>query len=169
MKIGRELLDFQELDELVLKVLSRHRFGLTAAKIRQDLPPAYRISSRQLVARLEGLLARGRIFQWRPPGKETGKPAPAIFSLEPLEPLVSNTILESLKLQALSPAEIKKQFPQHIASQFQIFLDSVLRNGTVKRHPPLKGRRRLSLTAPDPIVYLAGELKRLFEKGAKLG
>ena len=169
MKTRSDSLDFQELDDLILKVLGRNRFGLTAAKIRPNLPPAYRTSPKHLVARIEDLLSKGRIHAWRPPDKGAGKPATTIFSLEPLEPLVSDTILESLKLQALSPAEIKRQFPPHIASQFQVFLDPLLSNGTVKRHPPLKGKRLLSPLDPDPGVYLAGELRRLFEKGTKLG
>lgn len=162
-------LEFQELDELILKVLGRHRFGLTAAKIRQDLPPAYRTSSEELVARLDGLLTKGRAYAWRPPIRGGKKPSPPVYSAEPLEPRVSNTILESLKLQALTPTEIKKQLPSHIGSHLQVFLDPLLSNGTVKLHPLLKGKRLLSLQDPDPVTYLTSELKRLFEKGTKVG
>jgi len=169
MKSRADPSDFEELDDLILKVLARNRLGLTTAKIRQDLPPAYRSSPKQLHARLDDLLAKGRIYVWHPPDKTGRKPAPPILSLEQLEPLVSNRILELLKLQALPPAEIKKQLPAHIARHLPLFLDPLLGSRIVKRHPPLKGKRLLSLLDPDPGAYLMGELKRLFEKGAKLG
>jgi hypothetical protein len=169
MKNRADPLHLQELDELVLKVLARSQFGLTAAKIRQDLPLAYRSSSKQLIARLDNLLSQGRIHVWQPPNKAGNKPAPPIFSVEPLEALVSNGILELLKLQTLPPAQVKKHLPAHIGRHLPIFLRPLLNNRTVKLHPPLKGKRLLSLLDPDPVVYLTGELKRLFEKGTKLG
>jgi hypothetical protein len=162
-------LNLQELDELILKILARNRFGLTAAKIRQDLPPAYRSSSKQLHVRLDDLVAKGRIYAWHPPDKAGRKPAPPIFSVHPLKPLASNRILELLKLQSLPLTEIKKHLPAHIARHLPIFLDPLLGDRIVKRHPPLKGKRLLSLLDPDPDAYLMGELKRLFEKGTKLG
>ena len=162
-------LEFQEFDELILKVLARNRFGLAAAKIRQDLPPAYRSSSMQLIARLDDLLAKGHMYAWHPPDKPGKKSPPPIFSVEPLEPLVSKGILELLKLRALPLGEIKKRFPAHIAGHLPVFLDPLLSKRIVKRHPPLQGKRLLSLLDPDPVIYLTGELNRLFERGTKLG
>jgi hypothetical protein len=162
-------LDLQGLDELILKVLSRNRFGLTVAKIRRDLPPAYRASAKQINARLDVLLGRGLIHAW-PPFHETGtKPTAPIFSLEPLEPLISGQIVQWLSTQPLPLSDVKKRLPAHVSRHLAVFLDPLLKNRKVKHHPPLKGKRLLSLMDPDPVGFLGAELKKLFARGIKLG
>lgn len=161
-------LPIQELDDLVLKILLRNPFGLPASRIAKALPPAYRKVGRELPAYLEALLLKGLVNSWQPPpGKTKSQPAP-IYSIEPLSQVVSNYVVERLSLMALTPAEIKKLFPSHIKTQFVVFLEPLLKDQTVKWHPPLKGKR-LSLKDPDPRDFLAPDIKRLFEKGRRLG
>ena len=83
------LFDSLEVDGLVLKILSRNRFGLSAGKIRQDLPPSQRISKGQLAARLNDLLPGGQVHAWHPPAGKGVKPAAPIYGIEPLEALVA--------------------------------------------------------------------------------
>jgi len=160
--------DVHEVDDLILKVLSRNHFGLSANKIRNDLPASYRSPIKQIAERLDNLLAEGRLQAWQPPkGRAQKSPVP-IYSLEPLEPLIAKEILQLLKNQSLRPAEIKKNFPPHVNKYLLSFLDPLIKNRTVKWHPPLKGKR-LSLQEPNPADFLSGEIKKLFEKGEKLG
>ena len=162
------LFDSLEVDGLVLKILSRNRFGLSAGKIRQDLPPSQRISKGQLAARLNDLLPGGQVHAWHPPAGKGVKPAAPIYGIEPLEALVASEILRLLTNQSLSLAEIKISFPPHIHKHLPVFLDPLLKDRTVKWHPPLKGKR-LSLQAPDPANFLSAEIRKLFEKGGRLG
>jgi hypothetical protein len=162
------LLGSHELDELILKVLSRNRFGLPPNKIHRELPPSYRSSAKQIAARLDKLIAEGRIQVWRPPPGKSQKPPAPIYSLELLEPLLAGDILELLKNQPLKLAEIKRNFPAHINKYLLTFLDPLIRSRKVKWHPPLKGKR-LGLQEPNPADFLSAEIKRLFEKGEKIG
>lgn len=162
-------LAIQELDDLVLKILLRNPFGLPASRIAKALPPAYRKVGRQLPAYLEALLLKGLVNSWQPPpGKTKSQPAP-IYSIEPLSLVVSNHVVESLSLKALTPADIKTLFPSHIKTHFVVFFEPLLKDQTVKWHPPLGRKRLLSLKDPDPRDFLAPEIKRLFEKGRRLG
>jgi hypothetical protein len=70
--------------------------------------------------------------------------------------------------KVIRPAEIKKQLPAHISRYLQIFLDPLLREKKVKWHPPVKGRR-LGLREPNPADFLSAEIRKVFEKGEKLG
>jgi len=161
-------IDLGEVDELILKILSRNGFGLSPDKIRKDLPPSHRLSKDQINSRLKALISGGKIYAWNPPrGKLKNPPAP-IYSLEPLEPRVGREIQEVLKNQPLTLAEIKKEFPTHIGKYLVNFLELLIKKGTVKWHPPLKGKR-LGLQEPDPADFLSAEIKKLFEKGEKLG
>lgn len=161
-------LDDHELDELIVKVFSRSRFGLPANKIHKELPPSYRRSAKYITARLDDLLAGGRLHAWEPPrGKAKEPPAP-IFSLEVLEPLIDSVILELLKNRTLPLPELKKNFPAHIQKYLLTFLDPLLNNGKIKWHPPVRGKR-LGLQEPNPADFLSAEIKKLFEKGEKLG
>ena len=161
-------LDFGEVDELILKILSRNRFGLSADKIRRDLPPSHRISKDQIKSRLKAPFSVGKIYAWNPPLGKAKKPPAPIYSLEPFEPLVASEVQEILKNQSLTPAEIKKKFPAHINKHLLNFLDPLIKNKTVKWHPPVKGKR-LGLQDPNPIDFLSTEIRKLFEKGGKLG
>jgi hypothetical protein len=162
-------LDAHELDELILKVLSRNRFGLPPSKILKELPPSHRPSGKHLAARLEDLLAGGRVHAWNPPIGKAKKPPAPIYSLEPLLPNVSGQIIRLLTSnKPLTPSEIKKQLPAHISKDLQIFLDPLLKERKVKWHPPVKGKR-LGLQEPDPRDFLSAEIKKIFAKGEKLG
>jgi len=161
-------LDFGEVDELILKILSRNRFGLSADKIRRDLPPSHRISKDQIKSRLKAPFSVGKIYAWNPPLGKAKKPPAPIYSLEPLEPLVAGEVQEILKNQPLSPAEIKKKFLSHINKYLLSFLEPLIKSGTIKWHPPLKGKR-LGLQDPNPVDFLSTEISKLFEKGGKLG
>lgn len=160
--------DAHELDELILKVLSRNRFGHPANKIHKELPPSYLRSAKQVTARLDKLRAEGRVHEWEPPIGKAQKPPAPIYSLEPLVPIVSSDLIQLLTYKALTPAEIKKQLPTHISKYLQVFFGPLLREEKVKWHPPVKGKR-LGLQDPDPADFLSAEIRRLFEKGEKLG
>ncbi len=162
-------LDFDGVDELILKVLSRNQFGLPLSKIRKDLPASHRSSAKHLAARLDDLLAEGRVQAWKPPVGKAKKPPAPIYSLEPLVPIISSHIIQLFTPnKVLSPAEMKKLLPAHVSRYLQIFLDPLVREKKVKWHPPLKGKR-LGLREPNPADFLSAEIKRLFEKGEKLG
>ena len=161
-------LDAHELDELILKVLSRNRFGLPANKIHKELPPSYRRSTKFITARLDDLRARGRVQAWEPPPGKAKNPPAIIYSLELLEPVIDSVILELLKNRPLTLAEIKKSFPAHIHKYLLNFLDPLVKKRTIKWHPPQK-RNCLGLQEPNPADFLAAEIRRLFEKGEKLG
>jgi len=161
-------LDDHELDELILKVLSRSRFGLPPNKIRKELPPSYRRSAKHITARLENLLAEGRVQAWKPPPGKSEKPPSPIYFLELLEPLIASDILEILKNKPLTLTEIKKNFPAHIHKYLLSFLGPLIKNGTIKWHPPQK-RRCLGLPEPNPADFLSAEIRKIFEKGEKLG
>lgn len=162
------LIDFREVDELILKVLSRSRFGLSADRIRRDLPPSHRLSKDQINSRLKDLLAERKIYVWNPPRGMSKKPSAPICSLEPLESLINQEVHYLLKNQPLTPAEIKKKFPAHINKHLLNFLEPLIKRGMVKWHPPLKGKR-LGLEEPNPAEFLLAEIKKLFAKGEKLG
>jgi hypothetical protein len=163
------LLDAPELDELILKVLSRNRFGLPPNKIHKELPSSYRRSAKHLAIRLDDLLVEGRVHAWKPPVGKAKKPPAPIYSLEPLVPIISSHIIQLLRpSKTLTPAEIKKQLPAHISKHLQIFLDPLVREKKVKWHPPTKGKR-LGLQEPNPADFLSTEIRKLFEKGEKLG
>lgn len=160
--------DAHELDELILKVLSRNRFGLPPNKIHKELPPSYRSSAKQTAARMNKLNAQGSIKAWQPPpGKSKNPPAP-IYSLELIEPLIAIDMLGLLKNQPLTLTEIKKSFPAHIHKYLLNFLDPLIKKRTIKWHPPQK-RNCLGLQEPNPADFLAAEIRKLFEKGEKLG
>ncbi len=161
-------LDDHELDELILKVLSRSRFGLPPNKIHKELPPSCRRSAKHLAARLDKLLVEGRVHAWEPPAGKPGKPPASIYFLELLEPLIAGDILEILKNKPLTLTEIKKNFPAHINKYLLSFLGPLIENGTIKWHPPQK-RKCLGLQEPNPGDFLSAEIKRLFEKGEKIG
>jgi len=161
-------LDTREYDELISKVLSRSRFGLPANKIHKELPLSYRRSVKDLVVRLDDLIAGGRVHAWQPPSGNAKKPPAPIYSLEVLEPLFDSVILELLKNRTLTLPEIKKNFPAHIQKYLLTFLDPLLNNEKIKWHPPRKGKR-VSLQEPNPADFLSAEIKKLFEKGEKLG
>jgi hypothetical protein len=160
--------DLHEVDDLILKILSRNHFGLSANKIRNDLPASHRIPSKKLAERLDGLLAKGRLHAWQPPKGRAQKPPLPIYSLDPLEPLIATETLQLLKNESLTPSEIKKSFPPHVNKYLLNLLDPLIKNGTVKWYPPLKGKR-VGLQEPNPGDFLSAEIKRLFEKGEKLG
>jgi hypothetical protein len=164
----RAAVNFQELDELILKILSGYAFGLSPAKIRKDLPLKYRCSNEQLRERLEKLAAQGDLHRRTPPAGKTAKPAAPIFSVKPLETSVRTQVLTLLSSQNLTPAQIKKIFPPHIARFLPQFLDSLIQQGQVKWHPPRRGKR-LSRREPDPGEFLGKEIKKVFEKGKILG
>jgi hypothetical protein len=161
-------LDDHELDELIVKVLSRSRFGLAANKIHKELPLSYRRSVKDLVARLDDLIAGGRVHAWQPPSGKGKTPPALIYSLELIEPFVANAIVGLLKDRPLPLAEIKKNFPVPIHKYLLSFLDPLVKNGTIKWHPPRK-RKYLGLQEPNPADFLSAEIKKIFEKGEKLG
>ncbi len=162
-------LDAHELDELILKVLSRSRFGLPPNKIYKELPSSYRRPGKHLAARLDDLLSEGRVHAWEPPIGKTKKPPAAIYSLESLVPVISSHIIQLLTPdKVLTPAEIKKQLPTHISRHLQTFLSPLLKEKKVKWHPPVKGKR-LGLQEPNPADFLSSEIRKVFEKGEKLG
>lgn len=167
-KVSVRQVEVHEVDDLILKVLSRNRFGLSANKIRNDLPASHRSPVKQIAERLDNLLGEGRVHAWHPPKGRAQRPPVPIYSLEPLEPLIATEILHLLKNQSLTPAEIKKNFPPHVNRYLLNFLDPLIKNRTVKWHPPLKGKR-LGLQEPNPADFLSAEVKRLFGKGEKLG
>ena len=161
-------LDVSEVDELISKILSRNRLGLSANQIRRNLPPSHRASKDQINSRLNALFSEAKIYSWTPPaGKSSKLPSP-IFSLEPLKSLVAGEVQEILRDQSLSPAEIKKIFPSHINKYLLGFLEPLIKSGIIKWHPPVKGKR-LGLQDPDPADFLSVEIKKLFEKSEKLG
>jgi hypothetical protein len=151
-----------------LRILSRTPFGLTADKIRRDLPLSHRVPKDQLLSRLEGLLSSERVHAWAPMQGKGGKPVLPIYSLEPLEPIIKREVLKQLKDQPLMPAQIKKSFPPPINRYLPIFWASLLENRSIKWHPPLKGKR-LGRQEPDPADFLSAEIKKLLEKGERLG
>jgi hypothetical protein len=162
------LFNLQEVDQLILRILSRNPLGLTADKIRRDLPPSHRVSKDQLLSRLESLISSGNVRSWAPsPGREE-KPVAPIYSLESLEPVIQKEILKQLKGQLLTPAQIKKSFPLPVNRYLPIFWAPLLRDRSIKWHPPLKGKR-LGLQDPDPAIFLSAEIKKLLDKGGKLG
>jgi hypothetical protein len=167
-KPSATLLALHEVDELILKILFRNRFGLSTDKVRKDLPPSHRISKDQINSRLKALVSGGKIYAWNPPPGKAKKPPAPIYSLEPLEQLVASEVQEILKNQPLTPAEIKKKFPAHINKYLLCLLEPLIKNKTVKWHPPLKGKR-LGLEEPNPADFLSPEIRKLFEKGEKLG
>ncbi len=162
------LFNLQEVDQLILRILSRNPLGLTADKIRRDLPPSHRLSKDQLLRRLEDLVSSGNIRSWAPPTGKEDKPAPLIYSLEPLEGYIQKEILKQLENQLLTPAQIKKFFPPSLNRYLPTFWDPLLRDRTIKWHPPLKGKR-LGLQEPDPANFLSAEIRKLLDKGEKLG
>jgi hypothetical protein len=161
-------MDLKEIEDLILKVLSRNPFGLSINKIRNNLPPSYRIPNEQMVARLNHLLSEGHLYAWQPPAGKAKKPAALIFSIEPLGQLISHEIEKILNAGPLKPAEIKKKISPSISKYLLNFLEPLIKDGKVKWHPPLKGKR-LGLENPDPTDFLSSEIKKLFEKGQKLG
>ena len=167
-KLSVTPLDFREVDELILKILSRNRFGLSADKIRSDLPPSHRLPKDQINSRMKALFSERKTYAWHPPEEKSPKPPSPIYSLEPLEPLVAGEVQEILKNQPLTPAEIKKKFSTPINKYLLSFLAPLITKRTVKWHPPLKGKR-LGLKQPNPTDFLSTEIRRLFEKGEKLG
>lgn len=150
-------LNSHELDELILKVLSRSRFGLLANKIHKGLPPSCLRSVKYITARMNKLIAQGSIKAWQPPpGKSKNPPAP-IYSLELIEPLIAMDMLGLLKSQPFTLTEIKKNFLTHVTKYLLSFLDPLLRSGKIKWHPPLKGKR-LGLQEPNPSDFLSAEI-----------
>lgn len=160
--------DDHELDEIILKVLSRSRFGLPANKIHKELPPSYRRSAKHITVRLDDLRTMGRVHAWEPPPGKAKNPPAIIYSLERLEPVIASVTLELLKNRTLTVTEIKENFPAHIRKYLLSFLDPLLNKGAIKWHPPRKGKR-LSLQEPNPADFLSAEIKKLFEKGERLG
>ncbi len=161
-------LNFQELDELIPKILNPHPFGLPATKIRKDLPVSYRCPIQQLTVRLEDLADKRRLYKWSPSSTKTPKPPPAIYSLEPLEQAIRSRTRELLSSRDLTPAEIKKNFPAHIGPLLPYILNTLTQQGEVKWHPPRKGKR-LSIHEADPGKFLSREIKKVFEKGEMMG
>jgi hypothetical protein len=160
--------DDHELDELILKILSRSPFGLPANRIHKELPPSHRRSTKHISARLQDLRDSGRVQAWEPPPGKSKTPPGIIYSLESLGPVVGNVTLELLKDRTITPAEIKKNFPAYINKYLLGFLEPLLNKGMIKWHPPRKGKR-LSLREPNPVDFLSAEIRKLFEKGEKLG
>jgi hypothetical protein len=162
------LFNLQEVDQLILRILSRTPLGLTADKIRRHLPLSHRVPKDQLLSRLEGLLSSGRVHAWAPTLGKGEKPGLPIYSLDPLEPITHREVLKQLKDQPLTPAQIKKSFPPPLNRYLPIFWASLLKDRSIKWHPPLKGKR-LGLQEPDPADFLSAEIKKLLEKGERLG
>jgi hypothetical protein len=158
----------EELDDLILKILGREPFGLPATKIVKSLPPSLRRIARPLDRYLKGLVTNRRMFSWEPPLGKAKRIPPAIYSIEPLSKVVGDYILRLLHEKDLTPAEMRKQLPTHIKSHLMIFLNPVVNDGRIKWHPPIKGKR-LSLRDPDPVDFLSAEIRKLFEKGQRLG
>ena len=140
-KLSVTPLDFREVDELILKILSRNRFGLSADKIRSDLPPSHRLPKDQINSRMKALFSERKTYAWHPPEEKSPKPPSPIYSLEPLEPLVAGEVQEILKNQPLTPAEIKKKFPTPINKYLLSFLAPLITKRTVKWHSFFKGKR----------------------------
>lgn len=118
--------------------------------------------------RLDNLRKERRLHAWEPPQGKSKNPPAVIYSLERLGSAVGSVILEVLQDRTLSLAEIKKNFPGHIHKYLLSFLGPLVNNGTIKWHPPRKGKR-LSLRDPNPADFLSAEIRKLFEKGGKLG
>jgi hypothetical protein len=161
-------LNVSEVDELISKILSRNRFGISADQIRKNLPLSHRVSKDQAISRLRAGISEGKIYSWNPPAGRSSRPPAIIYSAQPLERVVGEEVQEILRNKPLSPGEIKKKFPAHINKYILNFLDPLLRDRTVKWHPPVKGKR-LSLQEPDPAEFLLPEIKKVFEKGEKFG
>jgi hypothetical protein len=160
--------NFQELDELILKIVSRSPCGLPVAKIRQNLPSSYRSAAAQVEERLRELLKQGRIHEWKPLEVDAEKLPPAIYSSAQLAKVIPDEIVQLLSAKPLPPAEIKKHFPTHIRKYLPLFWDPLVKNKNIQWHPPIKGKR-LGIQEPDPIEFLSAELKKLLAKGEKLG
>ncbi len=167
-KAAIQPLNPQEVEELILKILSRNRWGLPAERVRKALPPSFRPAREEVAARLEELSSRGRLHAWDPPpGKKPTIPA-RLYSLEPLVELFRQELVTLLKDQSLTPAQVKKFFPLPVSGHLLPLVDLLLEEGTVKWHPPRKGKR-LSLKEPDPAEFLSAEIKKLFDKAERLG
>jgi len=157
-----------EVDELISKILSRNQFGISADQIRKNLPLSHRVSKDQVISRLRAGISEGKIYSWNPPAGRSSRPPALIYSAQPLERVVAGEVQEILRNQPLSPGEIKKKFPIHISKYLLTFLEPIIKKGTVKWHPPLKGKR-LGLQEPDAADFLSAQIKKLFDKGEKLG
>jgi hypothetical protein len=158
----------EELEDLILKILSREPSGLPATKIVKSLPPSLRRIAKPLDEHLKGMVAERRIFSWEPPLGKAKRIPPTIYSVEPLSKIVGDFIVRLLRQQDWTPGEMRKQLPTHIKSHLMIFLDPMVNDGKIKWHPPIKGKR-LSLQDPDPVDFLSAEITKLFEKGQRLG
>ena len=159
----------QELEDLTLKILSRNPFGLPVSKISPALPVAYRRLKTQLPAVLDNLLARGKSYSWQPsPGRSKSPPLP-LYSVEPLSQMVSQRIVELLRPKAMTLAELKKHFPAPIKTHIMLFLEPLLGDKIIKRHPPSGKTKKFGLQDPDPIEFLSSEIRKLLDKGRTLG
>jgi hypothetical protein len=159
----------QELEDLTLKILSRNPFGLPVSKISQALPAAYRRFKIQLPAVLDSLLAKKKLYLWQPsPGKSKSPPLP-LYSIEPLPQVISHRIVDLLPSEAMTLAELKKHFPAPVKTHIMLFLEPLLGDRIVKRHPPSGKTKKFGRQDPDPIEFLSSEIKKLLDKGRSLG
>jgi len=110
-------------------------------------------------------VAAGRLFQWQ--AKAAKAPAP-IYSLELLPGLVIRYILGRLDGKDATLAELKKPLPPHIRNSLKELLEPLVQEKKVKWHPPFKGRY-LSLRDPNPLDFLSPEIRKLLDKGKRLG
>jgi hypothetical protein len=159
----------QELEDLTLKILSRNPFDLPVSKIGPALPPAYRRLKKHLPAVLGDLLARERLYSWQPPQGKAKSPPHSVYSTEPLARVVAQRTVELLKPKAMTLPELKKHFPTPIKTHVMLFLEPLLKDKVVKRHPPSGKTKKFGLQDPDPLEFLGSEIKKLFDKGTRLG
>lgn len=168
-KTRRILPDPAEVEELILRVLARHPEGLLPAKLRAALPASHRLPAPRLSVVLDGLEQRRAVHGYALPQTKTGV-ARKVYSRAPLPEWMERTIREAVAEKPLLLAELKRMLPAMLRPCLPEVLDSLVRSGTIRSLPPLKGtQRRYSLCGPDPLDYLAPELNKLFARGIKLG
>jgi hypothetical protein len=157
-----------EVDELILKIVARSPSGLTAAKVRGELPRSHRISRDLLQARFGALLQQGRLYAWAPPAARPRGSA-ALYWTVPFERWATDHIIQCLTVRPGSAAEVTRQAPRPLRALVRQRLDSLLADRRVFQHPPVKGRRVLSLEPADPVRLLSRELSTLCQKAERLG
>jgi hypothetical protein len=158
-----------ELEDLTLKILLRNPFGLPVSKIGLALPPAYRRLKKHLPAILESLLAKEKLYSWQPPPGKSKSTSLPLYFIESLSQKVSQRIVELLTTGAMTLAELKKHFPAPIKAHIMLFMEPLLDDKIIKRHPPSGKTRKFGLQDPDPRDFLSSEIKKLLDKGNALG
>jgi hypothetical protein len=157
-----------ELDELTSKILARSPGGLTANRVRLGLPRSHRVPLAVLTKRLETLVQEGRLHTWTPPAGRPRPPA-TVYSTVALDHWITDQVIQELTTRPSTQAELKQRIPGPLRALLREILGRLLVEKRVFQHPPVKGRRFLSLEPPDAAQALSRELTRLFDKARRLG